>query len=156
MWLWICMSSVVKKLRVKTNGFGFKVNSERGRVSYGSVICDYTAWLGSSACDMCCLRSGQTGVGSEAGCFRVRARYTARCCAFSDTILDNLSANKYSYETSPESKSKQLESYQTRTLDLQPCFFQTDRDKNLHVCVKMQNKKKKEKAVVSSLTVKLS
>lgn len=47
MCLWICMSFVVKKAQVKTNVFSFKVNSERGRVSYGSVICDYTAWLGS-------------------------------------------------------------------------------------------------------------
>lgn len=58
MCLRICVPFVVKKARVKTNVLGFKVNSERGRASYGSVICDYTAWLGSLfsvTCTLCNL-----------------------------------------------------------------------------------------------------
>lgn len=65
MWLWICMSFVVKKARVRTNVFGFKVNSEGGRVSYGSVICDYAAWLGSSFCNAFARQSGWTSLCSE-------------------------------------------------------------------------------------------
>lgn len=65
MWLWICMSFVVKKARVKTNVFGFKVNSEGGRVSHGSVICDYAAWLRSSFYNMYTLQSGETSLCSE-------------------------------------------------------------------------------------------
>lgn len=52
MWLWICMSFVVKKDQVKTNVFSFEVNSKRGRVLNGSLICDYTTWFRSSSYDI--------------------------------------------------------------------------------------------------------
>lgn len=91
MCLRICAPFVVKKARVKTNVLGFKVNSERGRAPYGSVICDYTAWLGSRfsvACTPCNL------VPREA--FK---RENASCGAFippsttPDRIIDKLFIN---------------------------------------------------------------
>lgn len=57
------MSFVVKRAQVKTNVLTFKVNSEGGRVSYGSAICDYTAWLGSSVFNMYTLQSGHATAG---------------------------------------------------------------------------------------------
>lgn len=56
------MSFVVKKAQVITNVFSFKVNSERGRVLNGSVICDYAGWLRSSLYDMYTLQSGQAAL----------------------------------------------------------------------------------------------
>lgn len=87
MWLWICKSFVVKKAQVETNVFSFKVNSEGGRVSYGSVICDYAAWLGFSLWNMYALQSGPTALWSEGSFLRGRADYVAAVAALFRTEL---------------------------------------------------------------------
>lgn len=73
--LWICVSFVVKKAQVETNVSSFKVKSESGRVSYGSVICDYIARLGFLVF------------------LRGRAYYMSLAVPFSERIIGNLSIN---------------------------------------------------------------
>lgn len=87
------MSFVVKK--VETNVFSLKVNSERGRVAHGSVICDYAVWLGSFFCHMYTLQSGQMAPGRET--FKEESRlHSCRCdffFFFLGRIIDKPSVN---------------------------------------------------------------
>lgn len=89
------MSFVVKKAQVETNVFSFKVNSEGGRVSYGSVICDHSGPFSN----MYTVRSGQT---VPLVFLRGRAYYMSPAVPFSDRIIGNLSINREQQTASGE------------------------------------------------------